>query len=1029
AVNQDGASNGLTAPNGPSQQRVIRAALASGGLKPVDVDVVEAHGTGTALGDPIEAQALLATYGQDREQPLLLGSVKSNIGHTQAAAGVAGVIKMVLAMRHGTLPRTLHVDVPSSHVDWSAGAVELLTEERAWPEAGRARRAGVSAFGVSGTNAHVILEQPVPEVAPAPPGAEPLSSLVPWVVSARSRDALRAQAGRLAEFVGGDEALGAVEVGASLVRSRSVFEHRAVVWGADREELLRGLEAVSAGELSSDGAVTGEVGEGGRTAFLFAGQGSQRLGMGRELYEEYPAFADAFDAVCAHLDTELPRSLREVVFGDDAEALNRTECAQPALFALEVALFRLLESWGVRPDVLAGHSIGEFAAAHVAGVWSLADACRLVVARGRLMQALPEGGAMVALQATEDEVLPLLDGRVGIAAVNGPQAVVVSGAADAVEEVAAHFRGQDRKATALRVSHAFHSPLMEPMLAEFRKVAEGLSYEPPKLPLVSTVTGAPATAEELTSPDYWVQHVRGTVRFADAVGVLDGQDGVRRFVELGPDSTLTALAHSVLDGRNRVDRDLPVLVAVLRKDRPEVRSVLSALAGVFVSGGAVDWSSMLGDGVPRAAELPTYAFQHQRYWPTGADTQASGGGGGEIDARFWEAVEREDLEALARELELGEDVVGAVLPALTSWRRQSVEQAEVDGYRYRVQWAPVTGNPSGATLAGRWLAVVPEGLEDDTWAVSVREALTAAGAEVEWWTCDPRVSRAQLAVRLEGTAPVAGVVSLLASSGEVSEDGVPVGVSGSVALVQALGDAGVSAPLWVLTRGAVSVVRSDAAVDPVGNAVWGLGRVAALEAPGRWGGLIDLPAALEGTTGNALAAVLVGVGDEDQVAVRASGVFGRRLVRVVPGGSAGGERGWRPRGTVLVTGGTGALGARVARWAAVEGAGHMVLVSRRGLEAPGARELRDELAACGVRVSIDACDVADRAAVEELLGRYAVDAVVHAAGAVVNVPLDEVSPEDLAAVWAGKVAGAVHLDAALGGRPLDAFVVFSSIAG
>ncbi|MER5549966.1 acyltransferase domain-containing protein, partial [Streptomyces sp. NPDC002589] len=735
--------------------------------------------------------ALLATYGQDREQPLLLGSVKSNIGHTQAAAGVAGVIKMVLAMRHGTLPRTLHVDVPSSHVDWSAGAVELLTEERAWPEAGRARRAGVSAFGVSGTNAHVILEQPVPEVAPASPGAEPLSSLVPWVVSARSRDALRAQAGRLAEFVGGDEALGAVEVGASLVRSRSVFEHRAVVWGADREELLRGLEAVAAGELSSDGAVTGEVGEGGRTAFLFAGQGSQRLGMGRELYEEYPAFADAFDAVCAHLDTELPRSLREVVFGDDAEALNRTECAQPALFALEVALFRLLESWGVRPDVLAGHSIGEFAAAHVAGVWSLADACRLVVARGRLMQALPEGGAMVALQATEDEVLPLLDGRVGIAAVNGPQAVVVSGTADAVEEVAAHFRGQDRKATALRVSHAFHSPLMEPMLAEFRKVAEGLSYEPPKLPLVSTVTGAPATAEELTSPDYWVQHVRGTVRFADAVGVLDGQDGVRRFVELGPDSTLTALAHSVLDGRNRVDRDLPVLVAVLRKDRAEVRSVLSALAGVFVSGGAVDWSSMLGDGVPRAAALPTYAFQHQRYWPTGADTQASGGGGGEIDARFWEAVEREDLEALAGELELGEDVVGAVLPALTSWWRQSVEQAEVDGYRYRVQWAPVTGIPSGATLAGRWLAVVPEGLEDDTWAVSVREALTAAGAEVEWWTCDPRASRAQLATRLEGTAPVAGVVSLLALSGDVSEDGVPVGVSGSVALVQALGDAGV----------------------------------------------------------------------------------------------------------------------------------------------------------------------------------------------------------------------------------------------
>ncbi|MBN0049014.1 SDR family NAD(P)-dependent oxidoreductase [Streptomyces actuosus] len=610
AVNQDGASNGLTAPNGPSQQRVIRQALAGAGLVPGDVDAVEAHGTGTSLGDPIEAQALLATYGQGRERPLWLGSVKSNIGHTQAAAGVAGVIKMVLALHHGVLPRTLHAERPSSHVDWSAGAVELLDTDTSWPRAaGHVRRAGVSSFGISGTNAHVVLAEPPADAdadADAGAGVSVAGGVVPWVVSGRTVAALRAQAGRLAEFVSGDAGVDVVGVAGALVRSRSLFEQRAVVWGAGREGLVRALRAVAAGEEAVD-AVTGVVRRDVRTAFLFAGQGSQRPDMGRELYEGCPVFADAFDAVCAHLDTELPCSLREVVFGEDADRLDRTEFAQPALFALEVALFRLLESWGVRPDVLVGHSIGEIAAAYVAGVWSFEDACRLVVARGRLMQALPAGGAMVAVQASEEEVLPLLDGvRVGIAAVNGPRAVVVSGVAEAVEEVAAHFRAQDRKVTALRVSHAFHSPLMEPMLADFRAVAQELSYARPQLSVVSTVTGAIATAEELMSSEYWVGQVRQAVRFADAVGVLVGQ-GVGRFVELGPDGTLTALAQGCLE-----EPGASVLVPVLRGDRPEAVSLLGALARVHVDGAGVDWAGQLPVTAP--VQLPTYAFQRRRHW-------------------------------------------------------------------------------------------------------------------------------------------------------------------------------------------------------------------------------------------------------------------------------------------------------------------------------------------------------------------------------------------------------------------------------
>ncbi|GAA2778335.1 type I polyketide synthase [Crossiella cryophila] len=1136
AVNQDGASNGLTAPNGPAQQRVIRQALGAAGLRPSDVDVVEAHGTGTVLGDPIEAQALLATYGQDRDTPLLLGSLKSNLGHTQAAAGVAGVIKTIMALRHGVVPATLHVDAPSSRVDWADGDIVLATESTPWPESGRPRRAGVSSFGVSGTNAHVILEAPVV----AEPEPTPSTGVLPWVLSGRTPEAVAAQAARLAAT----EHHSIADTAWTLAH-RARFDHRAVVTGADQAELVAGLRALAAG-LPAAQVAQGRVATGG-VAVLFSGQGAQRLGMGQGLYAAYPVFAEAFDAVTAELD---PR-LRDVLWGEDPAALAQTGWAQPGLFAVEVALFRLLESWGVRPDYLLGHSIGEVAAAHVAGVLSLTDACALVSARARLMQALPEGGAMIAVEATEQEVAGLLSDTVSLAAVNGPDSVVLAGAETEVLAAAAKFA--DRRTSRLKVSHAFHSPLMEPMLAEFRQVLDGLDWQPARLPIVSNLTGEPA---EVSTPDYWVRQVRETVRFADGVAWLADQ-GVRTLVEAGPGGTLAALAQ----------RAAEVTAVPLLATADESRAVVSGAGALLSRGVPVDLNTLLPNG--HAVDLPTYAFQRQRFWPDPAATA------GDVTAAGLTAVTHPLLAAAVALPEGGLLLTGRISLATQPWLAEHLVKGAIvfPGTGF-VELATRAGDAVGATAltelvfaeplvltergcqlrialtprgTGWDLAVHarPEGAPDWTrHATGQLSTDPAPAATVDWpptgvsvdlsdcycpendvaygpafqgltsvWQRDDRVwAEVELpegqtgaygvhpalldavlqAVRFAGLEPAGallpfrlgdlalhatGATRVRAQLTRTAPDTVAVAIADNtgtpVLTIGALtlrplpagaltaADAEVlaadwvevpagpapesallleipahtgedvvtathtrvaetldwlrsnvaSAPLVVLTRGAVRTGAADPVTDLAAAAVWGLVRSAQAEHPGRIT-LVDTDADTE-------AALAVAGSGEPEIALRGGKVLAPRLARRTPTAEP-----VPVEGPVLITGGTGGLGAQLARHLVREhGVTELVLLSRRG----GGADLVAELAELGASTTVVAGDVSDRDTVAALLAAHPVRGLVHAAGVVEDGLLDSLTADRLHAVLAPKVDGLWHLHELLGDVPL--FAVFSSLAG
>nr|WP_052808656.1 type I polyketide synthase [Streptomyces cyaneogriseus] len=1058
AVNQDGASNGLSAPNGPAQEKVIRQALADAGVAPADVDLVEAHGTGTRLGDPIEAQALLATYGQDRPagRPLWLGSVKSNIGHTQAAAGMAGILKTLGALQEGRLPRTLHVGAPTPEVDWSEGAVELLTENRRWPRTDGPRRAGVSAFGVSGTNAHVILEQAPPEEAVTGPAGNPPEEAagpvapaalsggpVPWVLSARSEDALHAQAASLRRHL--PEAAPA-DTARALAGTRALWEERAVLLPPPAETTAETTAGPSAGAgdtepggtlapyraaldalAAGDGdprVVRGTADTRGRTVFVFPGQGAQWAGMGARLWDASPVFARWMRRCARALAPVTDWSLADVVRGvPGAPGLDRVDVVQPVSWAVGVSLAGLWRACGVEPAAVVGHSQGEIAAACVAGALSLADGAALVALRSRLIREELSGhGGMVSVALPLDETTERIrrwDGRIEIAARNSTRSTVVAGAPDALEELLAECAAAGTRARRIPVDYASHTSHVDRIRDRLTELTASVAPRAAELPFHSTVTGGRLDTTALDA-GYWFRNLRQPVLFGPVTEDLLAQ-GHDVFVEVSPHPVLVPAVQDAVDTAGAT----AAAVGSLRRDDGGPDRFTASLAEAFVRGARVDWDAVLG-GAPAPAprvDLPTYAFRRRRFWPT-APVPSAGPAAGDAteprEAALWDAVERGDAPAVAAELALDDEApLRAVLPALSGWRRRRRASAVLDSWRYRVTWTPVPA-PAPRPLPGRWLLVTgdPDGA-DARWA---RAALGDAAVTV----ADPGPGRLP-------DGPWTGVVSLLGLTDLPHPDhpAVPRGLAATLRLSAALREAGVDAPLWCLTRQAVSTAATDPVFAPGQAHLWGLGRVAGLEMPDTWGGLIDLPAEPGEHTAEWLRAVLAADGDEQEYALRPTGVYVRRLVRA-PLGDTPARRTWRPRpdGTVVITGGTGALGARVARRLAREGAGHLLLTSRAGLTADGAGELVAELRAAGTRVTVAACDVADREqlalALAAVPDEFPVHAVVHAAGVNHTAPLERTTLAELAGTVAAKAAGARHLDELTAGSDLDAFVLFSS---
>ncbi|OBK41726.1 polyketide synthase [Mycobacterium sp. 1245111.1] len=1044
AINQDGASGGLTVPNGVAQQRVIAEALKRSGLTPADVDYLEAHGTGTSLGDPIEAQAAGAVLGEGRKDndPLLIGSAKTNIGHLEAAAGIAGVIKVILSLENELLPPHLHFENPSPHIPWDRLALEVVKEATPWKRNGKPRIAGISSFGFAGTNAHVILEEApakAPQIvdtdAPAEPGSEKRFSILP--ISARTPDALVQIADQYRSWLNAHPEATLADVCLTAGVGRAHFEHRAALVVNSKESASELLGAL-ADDRPAPGLVRGVSDATPKTAWLFTGQGSQYPGMARELYDTEPVFAETVDRCAAAVAEVLEKPLLDVIFDVDGpaaeETLRQTTYAQPALFAVEMGLARLWQSWGFEPAVVLGHSVGQYSAACVAGVFSLEDGAKLMAERGRLFGSLPSGGRMVAVFATAERVESLTDQfpSLSVAAYNGANTVLSGPAAD-LDKAVSTLTADGVRCDWLETSHAFHSALLDPILDEFEKYADGFTYASPQRILIDNRTGAVIGRSQKIDGNYWRRHARQPVEFAKSVQTLSDLS-CKVLLEIGPQPVLTAAALRAWPD----PATTPRAIASLRKNTDDHRQITEALGDAYALGALPDFDAVL-QGSARKLDLPTYPFQHRQYWfrdNREMPTQQSHVSSTSETVRLLEDGKIEELATLLGGA--GDDgQTISVLTKLAAQHNQQRKNRSITDARYEFRWDKLDAAASDPTESATWLLIGDNG---DAVAPLI-EALTERGQKhriIDLPASD--ADEQELATTLRAAAEESAALRIVAFSA-VESDTVPSQrslarvqqqvLAGTRRLFRAAAAAEMRAPIWVVTRGGQRVTDTDT-VSPEQTALWGFGRAASLELPHLWGGLADLA---EGTADEWSRVVNQAAAEprrEDQVAVRGHDVYVPRLVRRTAQPSAA-PLALRDDATYLVTGGLGSIGLEIAGYLASGGAKHLVLTSRRSPSDAAQKRIDALTEQHGSDIRVVTADVADADDVSRLLSTIKADlpplaGIVHAAGEIDTTPLADLTDAEVDRVFAGKVWGAWHLSEAAPELKLDFFVTTSSIA-